>query len=388
MTDTIKRIVVAGGGFAGVKAALNLCTIPNYEVTLISDKSIFEYHAALYRASTGRSVLEVSVPLSDIFRSKPITLIQSSAESIDAAKKQITTEDGWHYDYDEAIFALGSVTEYFGIKGLSEFSFALKSANDAARLRNHLHHALVTGEVDLNYVIVGAGPSGVELAGELVSYLKRIRRRHKIDRPFSVSLVEAAPRVLPALSERVSRQASRRLEKLGVTTFTGTAIKAETANQLKLPEGTIKTHTVIWTAGMTANPFFGDNPKVFKLGRGHRVEVDEHLQAAPNVYVLGDSADTAESGWAQTALYDAKFVTNIIKGKSLRYKPPQPIGAIPIGAKWCLVAGRRRLYRGYPGWIIRCYLDWQLYSNILPWPLAIQAWVSGTQRAEACPICR
>lgn len=388
MATKTQRVVVAGGGFAGVKAALELSKQPNLDVTLISDKASFEYHAALYRTSTGRSVLEVALPLADIFGSKPVTLIQNKVTAIDSAKQTLTTADGWTYHYDTAIMALGSVTSYFGIKGLAEFSFSLKSVDDATRLRNHLHHALVSGQADLNYVIVGAGPSGVELAGELTTYLKKIRHGHKIDRPFSVSLVEAAPRVLPSLPEGVSHKVAKRLTNLGISIHTNTAVKAETADQLQLPEGNIKTHTVIWTAGVTGNPFFGENPKVFKLAKGNRVEVDAHLQAAPNVYVLGDSAATEQSGWAQTALYDANFIARKLSGKPATYHPHNPIAAVPVGDRWCIVAGRRRIYSGYPGWIVRRWLDWQLYSSIMPLPMAIRSWAYGSKRAETCPTCR
>lgn len=387
MAAQTKRVVIAGGGFAGVRAALNLSRQPGWDVTLISDKASFEYHAALYRTTTGRSVLEVSVPLSQIFRERPITVIESKVQSIDASKKLITTADGWTYNYDIAIFALGNVTQYFGIKGLAEYSYSLKSVDDATRLRNHLHHGLVAGEADLNYVVVGAGPSGVELACELAAYLDRIRRKHKIERPFNLSLVESAPRVLPSLPESISRKATKRLAKLGVHVYTSTAVKAETAEQLQLPEGNIKTHTVIWTAGVGGNPFYAANPKVFKLAKGNRVVVDERLMAAPDVYVLGDSAATEMSGWAQTALYDANFVTRILAGKPASYRPPKPIGAIPMGDKWCLVSGRRQ-HTGYSGWIVRRWLDWQLFSQILSGPLAAQTWLYGTRRGETCPICR
>lgn len=387
MTNSVKRVLIAGGGFAGVRAALNLSRQANLDVTLISDRASFEYHAALYRTTTGRSVLEVSVPLTQIFRRHPVTVIENRIKSIDQAKKLLTTEDGWDYSYDIAILALGSAVEYYGIKGLPEFAYSLKSVDDASRLRNHLHHALISGSGDLNYVVVGGGPSGVELASELSTYLNRIRRKHKIDRPFNLTLVEAAPRVLPTLPESISRKAAKRLKQLGIKVYTDTAVKAETADQLQLPEGNVKTHTVIWTAGISGNQFFKDNAATFKLAKGNRVEVDDKPLAAADIFVLGDSASTEQSGWAQTALYDANFVSRIIAGKPAKYRPPVPIGAIPMGEKWCLVSGRRQ-HTGYSGWIVRRWLDWKLFSSILPFWSAVSTWLYGTKRQETCPICR
>ncbi|HSX15073.1 MAG TPA: FAD-dependent oxidoreductase [Candidatus Saccharimonadales bacterium] len=382
------KIVVVGGGFAGVRAALSLSKRSGNQVILMANRPCFEYHAALYRTLTGRSVLEVSVPLSRIFGRKPVDVVEDSAKTIDVKAKVIIGQSGRSYSYDVAVLAPGNVTAYFGIEGLAEYSYSLKTVDDALRLRNHLHHALVSGDVDLNYVVVGAGPSGVELAGEMVAYLKRIRKRHMVERSFNVSLVEAAPRVLPSLTEEVSRRATKRLKAIGVKVFTNTAVRAETANDLQLPEGSIKTHTVIWTAGVTGNPFFTDNPDVFKLSKkGGRVVVDNKLRAAKNVFVIGDSADTPESGWAQTAIYDANFISKVIAGRNPTYKPPKPIGAIPIGGRWCIVSGRLRVFWGYPGWLARRWLDWSIFSHVLPSRLAIKSWVYGTKREENCEVC-
>lgn len=387
----MKKIIVAGSGFGGVKAALLLASEPNTEVRLISDRDCFEYHAALYRTSTGRSQLEVSVPLAEIFTHSKAELINDRVLELDRDAKIITGQSGMKYHYDELVLALGSVTEYYGIKGLPDYSYGIKSTEEAMRLKNHLHRELTAGghDVDLNYVVVGGGPTGVELAGELIFYLRRIRQRHGISHRFNVSIVEAAPRLLPTLPEDISRRAEKRLKQLGIKIFTSTAVKAETASALKLPEGSIETHTVIWTAGVTNNPFFTTNAKLFTLGKGKRVEVDDQLLGAPHVYVIGDSAATPQSGWAQTAIYDAGFVAQVItSAKTKAYQPPKPVGAIPIGPKWCLVASDHRRLSGYPGWMVRRWLDLKLYWNVLPPPLALKTWTSGTKREESCDVCR
>ena len=387
----MKRVIVAGSGFGGVKAALLLAKQPNTEVRLISDRDCFEYHAALYRTSTGRSQLEVSIQLTEIFAHSKAEIINDRVEVLDSSAKHISGQSGTKYHYDSLILALGSVTEYYGIKGLPDYSYGIKSDEEAMRLKNHLHHELTAGQhgAELNYVVVGGGPTGVELAGELIFYLHRIRQRHGITRHFNVQVVEAAPRLLPTLPEDISRKAEKRLKKLGIKIFTSTAVKAETASALKLPEGSIETHTVIWTAGVTNNPFFSANAKLFTLGKGKRVEVDGQLLGAPHAYVIGDSAATAQSGWAQTAIYDAGFVAQILGGaKPKAYHPPKPVGAIPIGPKWCLVASDHRRLSGYPGWLVRRWLDLKLYSNVLPPMLALKTWASGTKHEETCPECR
>jgi NADH dehydrogenase len=389
----MKKVVIVGGGFGGVKAARELARDRRFEVTLICERDTFEYHAALYRSATGRSPLEVAVPLGRIFAKQPINLVLDTVTDMDAKNRTVTGKSGKTYPYDELILALGTVTAYFGIQGLPEFSYNIKTIEDAMRLKAHLHQELTSGhKPDLNYVVVGGGPSGVELAGELVSYLKHIRKSHNVDKNFHVDLVEAAPRLLPMMPEAFSRKIENRLKKLGVRVYTSTAVKGETADALQLPEGNIKTHTVIWTAGMTNHPFFKQHEKLFVLGKGGKVKVNEYLSAGDNIWILGDSADTAKTGWAQTAIYDGGYIASNLKrglsGEPARsYAPSDPIGAIPVGPNWCAVSMRGLQFYGYFGWLVRRWSDMKLYRNIMPLGLATYTWLMGTRADEECPQC-
>lgn len=381
------NVVIIGGGFLGLAAAKQLAGDERFAVTLISDRANFEYHAALYRSATGRSPLEVSVPLIEIADGvQNLRVVQGEACDIDAKKKTVKTKSGDTYKYDELIVGTGTVTAYFNIPGLKENSYSLKTTDDAMALRRHLRNELIAGETpDRHYVVVGAGPSGVELAGELTSYLRRLRKRYDNTAPFSVDLVEAAPRILPSLPEPVARRVDERLRELGVTIYTSTAVKGETADTLKLPNGNLKTHTVIWTAGMANNPLCGENAKVFTLGPRGKVVVDANLAARPHVWVGGDSAATEHSGWGQTAAYDGRYIaTNLQRAASaqdpLPYRPPQPVGAIPVGPNWCAVSASDRQLYGYRGWMVRRWLDLDLYRQIMPNKLALRAWLKGTQR--------
>lgn len=390
----MKHIVVVGGGFAGVKLSRELMDDQRFQVTLISSHNCFEYHAALYRSATGRSHLEVAIPLKKIFAGTPVEVVIDEVTKIDTKKKVVKCGSGELYAYDDLVLALGTVTSYFGISGLPEYSYGIKSVADALELKDHLHTELTTGhKPDLNYVVVGAGPSGVELVGEMVSYLRQLRLNHKINKPFHVDLVEAAPRILPMMPERFTRRVERRLKSLGVRVFTSTTVKGETADGLQLPEGTISTHTVIWTAGMTNSPLFAKHPQLFTLAKGQKVTVGDHLEAGDNVWVAGDSASTLKTGWAQTALYDGDYLACNFKrreaGKTLvDYHPPSPIGAIPVGVNWCAVNLSGLQIYGLPGWFVRRWLDLRLYWNLLPHGLALRAWLMGNKEEETCDSCR
>lgn len=388
------KIVIVGGGFAGVKAALSLANKKHFEVRLISDQTYFEYHAAMYRSATGRSPLEVAIPLREFFAfAKNVEVIQDKIVDINNDTKYLVGESESRYSYDNLILALGNVTEYYGIKGLKEHAHGVKTIHEALRLKRTLHEQLVAKTADNNYVVVGGGASGIELCAELVFYLKKIRKKHRLKHNFNVNLIEAGPKLLSSAPEDFSDRIEERLNDLGVKTLLSTAVKSENVDSIELPEGSIKTHTAVWTAGTTNNPFFKSFPELFKLGKMNRVEVDEYLQAAPGVYVVGDSALTKYSGMAQTALHDATFVTeNIIrqeKGKKpKKYAPKRPIYAIPVGKRWAAVLwGEKRIY-GWFGWIVRRLADLKLYLTFLSFTKALVVWRYGFQSDEACPVCK
>lgn len=388
------KVVIVGGGFGGVRAALSLSNKSGVEVKLISSQSYFEYHAALYRSTTGRSPLEVAIPLRDFFAyAKNVEVIEDTVTTIDKQKKFISGESGSKYTYEELILALGNVTEFYNIRGLERFSYGVKTVHEALQLKRHMHEQLLATETERNYVVIGAGATGVELSAELVAYLKKIRKKHKIKAPFTVNLVEAAPRVLASMPEDFSTDVLNRLKKVGVKTKLEASVKSETLDGIYLPRGPIKSHTVIWTAGVVNNPFFSQSGKLFRQGKSGRVEVDQFLQANQNIYVIGDSASTTYAGMAQTAIHDAKFVAENLLRKSKRqtlysYKPKRPIYAIPVGPHWAAVLwGKVRIY-GRLGWLLRRLADFKLYLSFLPLRKALITWRYGFVEEEVCPVCK
>ena len=289
----MKRVVIVGGGFAGVRSALQLVNHSDFTVTLISKQTYFEYHAALFRSATGRSPLEVAIPLADFFaKDKNITVVQDDIVQLQVEQQVVIGQDHAQYHYDELILALGSVPEYFGIPGLAELSFSVKTLNEALRLKRRLHEDLTAGTVEKNYVVVGGGATGVELAGELVSYLQHIRQRHGIQDQFNVHLVESNDHVLPNLPKTFTQRIEERLTKLGVQLHLNRRVQSQSLTEVGLPDAAIRSHTVIWTAGMKNHPLFTQHSGVFQTGAGGKVQVNDYLESCPHVYVLGDSALT------------------------------------------------------------------------------------------------
>jgi NADH dehydrogenase len=387
-----EKVLVVGGGFGGVKAALELAEDQHFDVTLLSDSDELRYYPTLYHTATGGRRANSSIPLRRIFDGKDVELVKATAQTVDRKAKVLTASDGKTYTYDVLIIGLGVVTNYFGIAGLQEFAYSIKSQSEAARFKAHLHKQLVDEKhPDLNYVIVGAGPTGIELAGALPDYLKRIMKNHGLPiRKIHIDLIEAAPRLLPRLPKDTSRMVKRQLSRLGIRLYLGSVVQGLTADELMVSGKPIRSHTVIWTAGVTNHPFFAENNFVL-MGRG-KVAVDTYLQTDENVFVIGDNANTPFSGLAQTALSDGKFVAKNLRrraaGKSLKsYVAKQPIAVIPAGPRWAAVVwGGLRIY-GWLGYALREAADLIGFHDLEPWVQASKQFMTEFSVEDGCEIC-
>ena len=302
----VQKVLVVGGGFGGVKAALELAKNGHFRVTLLTEHDHFRYYPTLYRTATGGNRANSSIPLSEIFQHLRISIHLGTAATLDRKAKQVTTTDGQTFTYDTLILGLGVVTNYFSIPGLKELAYGIKSEEDALKFKARLHQQLTDDkQPDLNYLIVGGGPTGIELASSLPAYLKHIMETHGITkRAVNVHLIEAAPRLLPRSPRHVSRTVRRRLRRLGVKVHTGMVVSGQTPDALLVNGKAMKSHTVVWTAGVTNNPFFANNQ--FILMNHGKVATDVYLQAEPDIFVVGDNANTPYSGLAQTAVREIR----------------------------------------------------------------------------------
>lgn len=392
----MKHVVIAGGGFAGVRTARKLKKQKDIRVTLVNDSEDFRYGPALYRAATGHKLGTARLPLEWMLLDNANTsLVIGKVAKVDSHKKILQLSDKTTLPYDYAVLALGSVTTYFNIEGLHEHAFGIKTAEEVIALRQHLHEKIAAKSTDeANYVVVGAGPTGVELAGALGSYLQKIARKHRLKHHNTkIWLVEATPRILPQMHPQAAEAAARHLRKLGVRLAVDTRVNSETINTLKTSSGNIKTHTVIWTAGTQNNPFYKENSQAFKLSERGKVRVDTHLQALPNVYVIGDNADTAHSGTAYTAIKHADFAAKeIIARVHGKRRPerrePVPIQIVPAGKRWAVLQYRSFILRGRAAYLLRKVADYVGYSDVLGYFRALTIWSHGDKQEESCRICQ
>lgn len=384
------KVVIVGGGFGGVKAALELANKKDIQITLISERPNFEYHGALYRSGTGRSPLEVVIPLRDILRkSKNVEFTQERIVGIDAQKQRVVSEAGNIHHYDRLIMAMGNVVNYFGISGMDDMSMSLDTITNTIALRHRLTELFKEPGKAVHIAVIGAGPAGVELAGELQHFSELVAEKYgRKPAHVKVTLIEGSSRVLPTLLPEASNKALKRLQRLGIKVLLGTQVNSCEPGKVCLNSGDLDADVIVWTAGSRAVGFYNEHTEIFELERG-RVRVDQYLRVnnQPNIYVIGDNAATPYSGMAQTALHDARFVAgNILREQSGRplkwYEARQPIYLVPVGPDWAIMQTTRKVLTGRRAWLVRRRADLAIYRNFEPYKQALKTYRKGNKLAD------
>ncbi len=376
------HVTIVGGGFAGVRAALEIADDRSHRVTLISDRAEFQYYPTLYSSATGHSHLESWAPLGEIFADHPnIHVYIDTIDTVNPESKIVHGTSGATYHYETLIMAVGVVTTYFGIPGLETYAYGIKSQAEIKKLKQRLFIDIAEKhQLDRNYVIVGAGPTGIELSAALGTYINRLAKHYGMKQHHTkIRLVEAAPRILPRSSELTSRVVAHRLKKIGVIVETGKKVERENATELIVSGKAVDSHTVIWTSGVSNHPIFAAHPHVFTLAKNGRVVVDEYLMAHRDIYVLGDNAATPYTGLAQTAIHDAVTVARNLRRidegkKPKKYRARLPVSAIPVGRNWAVIEWRWIRIYGFIGGMIRRAADLVGYSELLPLGTTLGAW--------------
>jgi NADH dehydrogenase len=296
--------VIIGAGFGGLNAAKRLEQAP-VDVTLIDRHNYHTFQPLLYQVATaGLNSADVAYAVRGLFRrQRRVFFRKGDVTGIDWHDQRVLLADEDPMSFDYLIVAAGSTTNYFGIEGADEFAFPLYTLEDAVRLRNHLLSLYEAAEavpalVDdgvLSFVIVGGGPTGVEVAGALAELVDKVLLQdfHDLDvHRTRIMLIEQAPMLLAAFSEHSQRYARKTLEARGVAVRTGLAVKRVSADQIELDTGeVIRSRCLVWAAGVRAQSIAGTLGVT--QGRGGRVTVEPDLSipGRPNAFAIGDVAD-------------------------------------------------------------------------------------------------
>jgi NADH dehydrogenase len=299
------KIVIIGGGFAGLKLATTLNNKKGVEVLLIDKFNYHQFQPLFYQVATAAlDASNISFPIRKAFqKSKNLHFRLGHLEEIKPAENKIVTSIG-EFNYDILVLATGADTNFFGNTKIQGKAFPMKSTAEALQLRHHLIQKfedailLLNNEEELikmmNIVIVGGGPTGVELSGALAEMKNNILPKDYPELDFNkmnIYLLEGSPKTLGTMSEKSSEQSRMYLEKLGVKVQTGTHVKDYDGDKILLENGeTIGTKTVIWAAGIKGNIPAGIDVNL--VAKGNRIKVDRFnkISGMQNIYALGDVA--------------------------------------------------------------------------------------------------
>jgi NADH dehydrogenase len=383
------RVVIVGGGFGGLQAALALRKAPGVEITLVDRRNFHLFQPLTYQVATGAlSPGEISYPLRAIFkRSGNVQVVMAEVTHLDLDARELSLASvagvpvPATLSYDSLIVAGGSQYSYFGHDEWKEVAHEVKSLESALMVRRQILSAFEAAEVDpdkgrraawLTFVVVGAGPTGVEMAGqiaEMANDTMRLDFREIDPRSARILLVELADRVLPAFAPSLSEKAARLLEELGVSSLTGRTVVGidEEGVDIEEPGGQrerVEARTVIWAAGVTPSALatiLGESTGA-ELDRAGRVTVEPNLTLPghPEVLALGDMVRVRGMelpGLAPVAMQQGRYAARAVKTRLLQGEQPPPFRYIDkgnlatIGRARAVAEIKRLKLSGFVAWV-------------------------------------
>ncbi len=370
-----KRIVILGAGFAGLQAARRLRKT-RCDITLIDRYNFHQFQPLFYQVATARlEPSAISFPLRKIFqRRKNVHVRMGEVVEIDGAAKTVRTDIAGDFPYDYLVIATGCTNNFFGSADMERFSFPMKSTPEAIALRNRILTSFEDA-VDappeelgrlLNIVIVGGGPTGVELAGAIAEMKQKVLPKDYPDMDFSklgVYLVENSPTTLSNMSEGAQKKSQEYLEAFGVQVLTGVKVSGYDGGTATLSDGrSIPTRTLIWAAGVKGNVPPGVPAE--SVVRGGRIATDPEgrVQGMADIFAVGDIAHTVTPDWPQgfpqlgnVAVNQGKHLARNLKrlqaGEALKpfaWKNPGTMATV----------GKRRAVVDLPWWKFQGVFAW------------------------------
>ena len=387
MEQGIKKIVVVGGGFAGINLMKRLSGDKRFLVTLVDVNNYNFFPPLLYQVATAFiEPSSISYPFRRMFQKKEnLRFHLGCLKRVDIQNNTIETDTGV-LPYDYLVLAVGTESNYFGMENVKQHSLPMKTINDALNLRNYLllnmEKAVRTTSIEekerhLNIVIAGGGPTGVEVAGMLAEMGRNIGAKEYPeirDLQSHIYLIDAGPMLLGPMNKKSQVEATNVLTKLGVHVILNTAVKDYVDKKVLLADGrTINTNVLIWASGVTGREVPGLPAEA--IGRGRRIQVDEYNKVinTTNIYALGDiciqtTDEKFPSGHpqlAQVAIQQGQLLGKNLKrlydGTPLKPFHYNDKGSLAIISKYKAVADLPKLFfKGFIAWLV-----W-LFIHIIP----------------------
>lgn len=353
-----KHIVILGAGYGGLMCALEArkkLTVDDARITLVNKHDYHQLVTQLHETAVGaRTDRATRIALGKVVSGKDIDVVKGTVSRIDPEQKTVQLEHGEVITYDYVVVALGSEAEYFGVPGMKEHAFILKTVNQARLIRAHIHSCFARYLYErkpelLRFVVGGAGFSGIELVGELADALPKYAEEAGVDYSLvELYNVEAMPSILPGFDPELVKLAQESLASRGVRFVTGVAVAEVQPGQCLLKNGeVIETETMIWTGGVRGNQIVVEAG--FETEPRGRAKVDAYLQSVnrKDAYLVGDCAfvlgengrplpPTAQLAWQMGAAVGQSLYHDIKGGVKEEFKPVILGSLASLGRKDCV----------------------------------------------------
>lgn len=405
-----KRAVIIGGGFGGVRAALDLARHPlDFDVILIDRDGYHTYHADFYKLITSGhgsvhatrekfriAFSTVALTFAEIFKGKPdVALVREEVVAVHPSVNAVELTGGERIAYDVLIVAAGSVTNFYGIPGLASRALELKSPEDALNIRNAIDEVFARKpkHEKISIIIGGGGFSGCEAAGELACWLPTLAHMH--GRPVDsagVTIVESGAQLLMSAEPWFRKKAEARLRDMGVEIVFSNSVIGARDDAVDLKSGRALPYDVlIWTAGVKASPL-AEKIVGAALSKGSCIVVDSHLRVGDfkNVFAIGDVAfcrgftEKPLPMLAQTAISQGRYVAYAIRRlfhgrKAFPYHPLNPQFIVPLGGHFALLSVFGISLAGWLPWLLKRVVALNYFLSILPVGKALCIWWRGVR---------
>lgn len=373
------RVVIIGGGFGGMNVAKKLKNAP-VDILIIDKTNHHLFQPLLYEVATAAlSPGEIAIPIREIFRSQDnVRVIMGDVISLDKHKKCVTLNNGDTFTFDYLVVAVGARHSYFGNNQWEPFAPGLKTIENAIHIRQEILLSFEKAErlanmgkdctPYLNFVIIGGGPTGVEMSGAIaaIAYKTLFKNFRKIKpENAKIYLIEAAPYILPVYSHKLSLRAKQDLEELGVTVLVGKKVTNITAEGVQVEDFFIPSTNIIWAAGNQASPLLKTLDTDLDPQGRVKVGPDLTIPDHPHIFVIGDAAHVPGKegkplpGIATTAIQEAHYVAKIIK-KTPDPRPPFSFfdkgSMATIGKSKAIVSVGKLQFGGFFAWLAWCFI--------------------------------
>jgi NADH dehydrogenase len=374
---TQPRVVIAGAGFAGIKLARKLCN-DEYQVVILDRNNFHQFQPLLYQvAMSGIEPSSIAFPLRKLFRKRRNVHIRvAEIQAINTVDQFLITDQG-PVNYDILVIATGVTTNYYGNQNIEQHAYSLKSVSDALLLRNailsDLECALTMREDDkrqayMDVVIVGGGPTGVELAGSIAEMRKYILPKDYPElnaEELNIHLIEGSPELLAVMSDEASAKSLEYLRKMGVEVITGTFVKEYDGHEIILGDGRkLYARKVIWAAGVTGKRLAGIPESCYMKTNRLIVDTFNKVQGLEGVYAIGDAAYMEEDKYkghpqvAQPAIQQARQLA-INLNAAAKKKPMKPFHYRDLGS--LATIGRNKAVADLPFIKTQGFIAWVLW---------------------------